>query len=352
MILDKTYGHAAYGCAICCGYEYPFMEYKPLYVVTDGYGDQYVEAGDSCGGGTQVITGDFPTWWTGNTAIATASGHQIYGVAPGTTSHYAQSNPMYWGLKEYYPTCPVSQQEPSAPTNVAPTISSISPAQGSVGAGTQVTITGTGFASGASVSAGPNISVSGVSVSSSTEIAAKFTPTNSSSAGGNQAVTVTVAGQPSNSKNFFDQVPTSLSIVAGTDSTSPEASCSAGSFGTGCGVTRSFTYQVNDQNGNSIQTAGLEVWDAIATTSPNNLSISGYNTTCSPSNTGPCGVTTNSSGQFEEQPGLSVCSTVCRVNNACTKAGQTNATQTVYVGPASIVQQLVYYCDHITVNGN
>ena len=61
VILDKTYGHAAYGCAICCGYEYPFMEYNPLYVVTDGYGDQYVEAGDSCGGGTQVITGDFPT---------------------------------------------------------------------------------------------------------------------------------------------------------------------------------------------------------------------------------------------------------------------------------------------------
>jgi hypothetical protein len=117
-------------------------------------------------------------------------------------------------------------------------------------------------------------------------------------------------------------------------------------------VTRSFTYQVNDQNGNSIQTAGLEVWNAIATTTPNNLSISGYNTTCSPSNTGPCGVTTNSSGQFEEQPGLSVCSTVCRVNNACTKAGQTNATQTVYVGSVSIVQQLVYYCDHITVNGN
>jgi len=25
---------------------------------------------------------------------------------------------MYWGLKEYYPSCPVSQQEPSAATNV------------------------------------------------------------------------------------------------------------------------------------------------------------------------------------------------------------------------------------------
>jgi hypothetical protein len=117
-------------------------------------------------------------------------------------------------------------------------------------------------------------------------------------------------------------------------------------------VTRTFKYQVNDQNGSPMQVAGLEVWDVIATTSPNNLSISGYNTTCSPPNTGPCGVTTNSSGQFVEQPGLSVCSTACRVRNACTTAGQTNATQTVHVGSASIVQQLVYYCDHITVNGN
>jgi hypothetical protein len=45
---------------------------------------------------------------------------------------------------------------------------------------------------------------------------------------------------------------------------------------TGCGVTRSFTYQVNDQNAQPIQAAGLQVWDAIVTTSPNNLNLTSY----------------------------------------------------------------------------
>jgi hypothetical protein len=101
---------------------------------------------------------------------------------------------------------------------------------------------------------------------------------------------------------IYQPVPTSLSIVAGTDSTTSEATCSAGSFGTGCGVVRTFTYQVNDQQGKPIQTAGLQVWDAITTTSPNNLNLTGYITTCTGTpagtNGGPCNVTTNSLGQF------------------------------------------------------
>lgn len=158
---------------------------------------------------------------------------------------------------------------------------------------------------------------------------------------------------PSAGSNGLVQIPTSLSIV-GIDSTTSEASCSAGSFGTGCGVTRSFIYQVNDQESppKPIQIAGLQIWDAINTTTPNTLNITAYNTTCVPANTGPCGVTTNSSGQFgENNPGLSVCSTVCRVNGACTTGGPTNATQTVHVESYTITRNLSYYCNHITVNG-
>jgi hypothetical protein len=120
VILDKTYGHAAYGCAICCGPEFALMDYDPLSVTVGGYGDQEVLAANSCGGGDQNVTGDFPTWWTGNTAIATASGHQINGIAAGTTPHYAKSVEMYWGYREYYSSCPLTQAEPSAPTNVGP----------------------------------------------------------------------------------------------------------------------------------------------------------------------------------------------------------------------------------------
>lgn len=148
-----------------------------------------------------------------------------------------------------------------------------------------------------------------------------------------------------NQGNGTVQVPTSLSIVAGTDSTTTEASCTGG----GCGCTRSFTYQVNDQNGAPMNVAGLDVWDSIATTSPNNLTLQSYNTTCVPANTGPCGVSTDANGQFQEAA-LGACAPACKSNNQCIHAGPTNADQTWHVGSATIVKHVGYYCDHVTVN--
>src|SRR6202034_4065955 len=184
---------------------------------------------------------------------------------------------MYWGLKEYYPTCPETQQEPTAPANVAPEMTSISPAQGLVGVGISVTITGTGFASGATVSAGSTISVSSVSVSSSTQITATFTPTNSSSAGGNQAVTVTVASQESNSQNFLDQVPTHFQRY----NQPPEAPGGLGPVTTVtngnvvdlagnvlatnfCGVYENFLFDIADQLGNQIQNGTVTVTEVFS----------------------------------------------------------------------------------------
>jgi hypothetical protein len=237
--------------------------------------------------------------------------------------------------------------------NVTPRIDSISPAQGPVGMSVNVTVNGQGFGTTPTIAAGSGITAT-VNSATDTQIQARFA-ISGSAAGGNRSVTVTAAGQTSNSVNFLVQIPTSLSIVPGTDSTTTEASCSAGSFGTGCGVTRSFIYQVNDQLGQPVQAAGLQVWDAFGTPSPNNLGITGFTTTCTSAgltNSGPCNVTTNSVGQFgENRPGLSVCSTVCRVNNACTTGGPTSVGQTWHVGPSSIVQNISFYCDHITVNG-
>jgi hypothetical protein len=262
LVVDKTYGHASYGCAHCCGYS------------------------------SAKLT---PSPFTGPPNIDNLDAYQALNAC---TSQYESFDTIF--------------SPNSTNTGVATLASSLN--LHTVAAGTATT-SGKNTLPYGTTGGCPNVGMQG-----------------------SGPVTV--------------QVPTSLSIVAGTDSTSPEASCSAGTFGTGCGVTRSFVYQVNDQNGQPMHVAGLEVWDVLATTSPNNLNIGGYNTTCSPPNTGPCGVTTNASGQFQETPGLSVCSTVCRVNNACTRAGQTNATQTVHVGSSTITQNLVYYCDHITINGN
>jgi hypothetical protein len=364
VIVDKTNGHASYGCMICCGPNNPYMLYDPLAVAAGGSQGQTVKAVNSCNGQLVTVTGDFPTWWTDNTSIATAtsSSHQINGVAVGKTNHYAQSINMYWGLKEDAPECDLSQEEPSAPTNVPPTITNISPPQGPIGTTVSVTITGSGFGSNPTVNTVQGITAT-VQNSSDTSITANFAISTNPPTTGNSNVTVTnvATSLNSNGVNFYIQVPTSLSIVPGSSSTTPEASCtftSGGTQYTGCGVTRSFIYQVNDQETPSqpIQAAGLQVWDAINTTTPNYLNISGYTTTCTGTpagtNSGPCNVTTNSSGQFgENSPGLSVCSTVCRVNNACTTGGPTNANQTVHVGTSVIVQSISYYCDHITVNG-
>lgn len=211
---------------------------------------------------------------------------------------------------------------------------------------------GSGFGTGgATVNAGSRITVN-ITSNGDTQIQANF-QISSTASGGNASVTVTANGQTSNTVNFYIQIPTSLSIVSGTDSTSSEASCS-GSFGTGCGMTRAFTYQVNDQSGQPIQYAGLEVWDSIAITSPNNLGATGFATTCTfadETNNGPCGRTTDSGGQFPESPGLTVCAAVCQSNSMCVSGGPTNANQTIHVGPSSIVQSIGYYCDHVTVNG-
>jgi hypothetical protein len=149
--------------------------------------------------------------------------------------------------------------------------------------------------------------------------------------------------------------PASLSIVAGTDSTTKEATCNAG-VGTGCGVTRTFTYQVLDQNHNPLTgswIASQQFWDEIHTTSPppNGLGLTGYTTTCTPSNTGPCGKYVNSQGQFAEGA-LGACSTACYSNKTCVTAGYTAATQTWHIGSYSIVNTVQYYCDHVVWNGH
>ena len=133
VIVDKTYGHAAYGCGVCCGPDAPTMAFDPLAVSIDDYADQYVQALNSCGGGVQDFTDDFSTWWTGDTAIATANKNSIHGVAAGTTNHYAQSDPMYWGIRKAFNICPVTRPQTTAGTNVAPQIISIIPATGQAG---------------------------------------------------------------------------------------------------------------------------------------------------------------------------------------------------------------------------
>ena len=101
VIVDKTNGHAAYGCAVCCGYTGPAVVFDPLPVAVAGTSDQKITATNGCSGQRVDVTYDFFDWWTDNTAIATAQAYKITGVAAGSTNHHAQSVLMSWSGKTY-----------------------------------------------------------------------------------------------------------------------------------------------------------------------------------------------------------------------------------------------------------
>ncbi len=155
------------------------------------------------------------------------------------------------------------------------------------------------------------------------------------------------------------KVPTSLAIVPGTSSTTSEAPCTTSGGLAGCGVTRTFKYQVNDQNGQPLMKANMATGDVICNTATNQLNLQGYVTTCGGmtgscwGTAGPCGKFTDSNGQFTET--LTVCAPACKPAGVCITAGQTVASQTWTVAGYTLsgnVKSLSYQCDRILVNGN
>jgi hypothetical protein len=87
-------------------------------VIIQQYNIQQVNAPNSCTAKNVNVTADFPTWWTDNTSIATASGAKINGVGVGSTNHHAQSMLMYWGFRRDEDPCQESQPEGTAGTCV------------------------------------------------------------------------------------------------------------------------------------------------------------------------------------------------------------------------------------------
>lgn len=341
-------------CIQCCGDDPTSFFVSPTtFNLAVGQNETFVLYGNDCQGSR--VTPPVSSWSSDDTTVATVDDSgKATGVAPGTANINASTAvdqaPEQQVCDEYNPQCPPTDPPTSGQASavtVTPSITSISPSMGPISGSVTVTIYGTGLA-GATVSAGSQITVT-VNSTSEKQIQATFAISNTA-AGGNASVTAYVSSQPSNNVSFYVQIPTSLSIVSGTNSTSSEASCNSG---TGCGMARTFTYQVNDQSGQAIQYANLQVWDAISPNSPNNLNLAGFTTTCTfanETNSGPCDRVTNSAGQFPETD-LGVCAPACQSNNMCITAGETAATQTWHVGPSAISQNIGYYCDHVTVNG-
>ena len=117
IIYDKTYGHAVYGCAICCGFGTTVPLYNPLGVPERGVSGEGVQSYDTCGSIYEDVSNAFyNNWSSANTAIATVDYYGTHtGVAMGSTT-----SQTYGQLQSNVITrlCPVLMKYPSGGVNV------------------------------------------------------------------------------------------------------------------------------------------------------------------------------------------------------------------------------------------
>ena len=91
LTIDKTYGHASYGCGTCCGLYNPKLTPNPFAGPPSIYNQDYYLAEEQCGGGWDDFTGGAYAWQSTNTAVATLPNSMLHTVAPGTATGSAQN---------------------------------------------------------------------------------------------------------------------------------------------------------------------------------------------------------------------------------------------------------------------
>ena len=118
VIYDKTYGHAAYGCALCCGWGRPYLVYDPLALAMGYPLPDFVYAPDECQNGLDDDVSDafYGSWMTGSTSIATVDYYGTHtGVAQGSTTTQAYG---CLNNNDDFRNCPLLCYRPSGPVNV------------------------------------------------------------------------------------------------------------------------------------------------------------------------------------------------------------------------------------------
>jgi len=219
-----------------------------------------------------------PNWYTSDPSVVDVYDNYAYVVGYGDAFLYADWSAWLSAEQpdpscEFEPSCPdLCAEQPSGGSGEAEVkvlhVNNVAPGRGVRAATTHVIITGTSFTSGATVNVGGDgITVSNKTVNSSTSINADFVV--AANAGlGNHSVSVSRGGKPSNSVNFYVQVPSKLLPYTDSnlapngigplrtpvheDLTYLEGALFAHDF---CGVARSYLFFLADQDGQRIQTA-------------------------------------------------------------------------------------------------
>ncbi len=195
LAVNNTLGNQVIpDCPSCCGDSSVFFTPATVDCLVDGTCPLTVYGVNSCSGTDVNLDGDFPTWGSDNSSIATVTRGMVRGVAAGTTTAYAIGDVPDPGVQAC--GCPLYHEvQLNAPVTVLG-ILSISPATGVIGSTVPVTISGYGFGTAPTVTATGQISVANVQVNpSGTVITANLKISSLASAGHFTVVVTNTAGQ-------------------------------------------------------------------------------------------------------------------------------------------------------------
>ena len=205
LILDSTYGNAAYGCANCCGYYAMGIVPDPFGIGVGFTGQDMILVENACTGIQSYRTTLGYGWGTGNSGIAIVNNSGLVSaLASGQTSSFSSINlstPEVWH-------CPVATQRVSNVVTGKTVSVSLSPSSISPLGQSTVTVTLSPAASGHSVSLQvAEVGNSGghqhlgrpvgtlAASSGTTNVGGQFTTSYTASAfGGGETVTATVDG--------------------------------------------------------------------------------------------------------------------------------------------------------------
>jgi hypothetical protein len=114
LVIDKTYGHAAYGCGSCCGLDKVVFNPTSFTGPVSIDGGETIDANDTCTGGIVDVTGDANDWASSDTDVATLAKAVLHTVAAGTATGSALAN-VQWA---HPPSCPKEAFAPTQSVNV------------------------------------------------------------------------------------------------------------------------------------------------------------------------------------------------------------------------------------------
>jgi hypothetical protein len=88
LTVDKTFGHAAYGCALCCGDDYAWLDPDPFYTGVGSGGQDDLWGLNKCYGTESDLTGISYGWTSSNTAVATMGPNKgwVNGISAGKST--------------------------------------------------------------------------------------------------------------------------------------------------------------------------------------------------------------------------------------------------------------------------